>query len=114
METIKRAAIVGCGGIAQVHKKVLCAMPDVKLVACVDIKPDRAQKMADETGAKPYTDLTEMLENEQIDVVHICVPHPLHTPLAEIIAAHGVNVFTEKPPVVNAEQWKRFEALKDR
>lgn len=113
METIKRAAIVGCGGIAQVHKKVLMAMPNVKLVACVDIKPDRAQKMADETGAKPYTDITEMLENEQIDVVHICTPHPLHTPLAKIAAAHGVNVFTEKPPVVNQEQWKEFEALKD-
>lgn len=113
MDTIMRAAIVGCGGIAQVHKKVLCSLPGVKLVACADIKMDRAQKMAEECGAVAYADITEMLENEQIDVVHICTPHPLHTPLAEIAAAHGVHVFTEKPPVIDTAQWKRFEALGD-
>lgn len=106
-----RAAIIGCGGIAQVHQKVLMSLAEAELVACCDIRLERAEAMAQACGARAYRDAEEMLRGERLDVVHLCVPHPLHTPLAQLATRYGVHVFTEKPPVVSRAQWEAFEAL---
>lgn len=106
-----KAAIIGCGAIAQVHKKVLLTLPEAELAACCDIKPERAEEFAASCGISPYSDVEELLEREAPDVAHLCVPHPLHTPLAVLCVKRGVHVFTEKPPVVNENQWAEFAAL---
>lgn len=103
-----RAAIAGCGGIAQVHAKVLGGMPDVSIAACADILPDRAEKLAGACGCRAYTDVEEMLRAEKPDVLHICTPHYLHTPMTELAAELGIAVFTEKPPVISRGQWTAF------
>lgn len=38
-----------------------------------------------------------MLDQEKIDVVHICLPHHLHYPVTKICAEKGVHVLQEKP-----------------
>ena len=57
--------------------------------------------MAREYGAVPYTDWGTMLEKEEIDVVHICTPHYLHTPMEEASLSMGIHTFMEKPPVLS-------------
>ncbi len=99
------AAIIGCGSIAPVHAYALAQLKDVQLAACADILPERAQKLAGEYGLKAYSSLEELLDKQRVDVVHLCTPHYLHTPMAAIAAACGVHVFTEKPPVIDREQW---------
>lgn len=106
-----KAAIIGCGAIAQVHKQVLLSLPEVKLVACCDKKPERAEAFAASCNIRPYQSIKELLEKEQPQVVHLCVPHPLHTPLAVFCVKQGIHVFTEKPPAVDNQQWAEFEAL---
>lgn len=103
-----RAAIAGCGGIAQVHAKALGSMPDVTLAACADILPDRAEALAKTGGCRAYTDVEDMLRKEKPDVLHICTPHYLHTPMTRLAADLGIAVFTEKPPVISREQWADF------
>ena len=106
-----RVAIAGCGTIAQLHAQVLSQMPGVDLVACADIKMMRAAMMAQKYGLKAYADVEAMLDAETPDCLHICTPHPLHTPMAEMAAAQNIAVFTEKPPVVTQAQWEAFSAL---
>lgn len=101
--------IVGCGSIAQVHAAVLNQLPETVLTACADIRPERAQAMAEKYGCHAYASLTEMLEKEQLDAVHLCTPHYLHTPMAEQLADRGIPVFSEKPPVISWEQWRTLE-----
>ncbi len=108
-----RAAIIGCGTIAQVHKEVLLALPEAELVACCDIKKERAKAFALSCGIRSYSSMETMLEQEQLDVVHLCVPHPLHTPLAKLCVGKGIHVFTEKPPSVDEEQFQDFLKLQD-
>ena len=107
-----RAAVIGCGGIAQQHIAVLRETEGVRICAVCDVKGDRAEKAALETGAVPYTDAEKMLRDERPDAVHICTPHPLHAPMAEMAARMGIHVLTEKPPAAFREQWDGFEALK--
>ncbi len=108
-----RAAIVGCGGIASVHKRVLTGLPEAELIACCDIKKGKAEAFAEGSNMRVYESIEDLIEKEKPDVVHLCVPHPLHAPMAKYCVENGVNVFTEKPPVVNAAQWDMFYQLKD-
>lgn len=112
-----KSAIVGCGNIADVHGKVIEKMEGSSLVAVADIDYERAKLMAGKFGAKAYDNLEEMLDKELIDVLHICTPHYLHTPMAQLALSRGIHVFMEKPPVINWQQWqelkKTYENRKD-
>ena len=103
------AAIIGCGGIAQVHAAVLTSLPDTEITACADIRPERAKAMAEKTGCRAYSSLGELLEHETPDSVHLCVPHYLHAPMALEAAEKGIAVFSEKPPVISRDQWELLE-----
>lgn len=108
----KKAGIVGCGGIAQIHAKALTESDYAELIACADIRPERSEAAARQYGPmNSYTSLEEMLEKEPIEVLHICTPHSLHTPMAKLAAKKGIHVFTEKPPVISREQWTEFLTL---
>ncbi len=106
-----RSAIVGCGGIAQVHARALSEMENVRLAAYADTKPERAQALASQYGGQAYASLEALLDQESIDVLHICTPHFLHLPMAQAAASRGIAVFTEKPPVISRTQWQDFQAL---
>ena len=103
---IMKSAIVGCGNIAQVHAKSIRQLEGTELTAVADCVLPKAEKMAETFGARAYGSLEEMLEMEQIDVIHICTPHYLHTPMAVTALQKGINVFMEKPPVISWQQWE--------
>ncbi|MDL2234473.1 Gfo/Idh/MocA family oxidoreductase [Ruminococcaceae bacterium OttesenSCG-928-L11] len=105
-----RAAIVGCGGIAQVHCAALTGLEGVSIVAVCDIVEERAAKLGEKAGAAVFTDFAAMLAETDIDVLHICTPHALHESMARAAAEKGIAVFTEKPPVVTHSQWADFQA----
>lgn len=106
---IMRSGIVGCGNVAQVHAKAIDSMESARLVAVADICVEKAESMAAQYGARVYGDLQELLENGQIDVLHICTPHYLHVPMAVQALRAGVHVFMEKPPVINRAQWEELK-----
>lgn len=111
MEKIMNVAVVGCGGIAQVHSNVLSKIDNVKIVAFCDILPQRAESLSEKYGGKVYENFENMLESEEIDVVHICTPHYLHTPMAKMCSQKGIKVFSEKPPAISKDQWEDFKSI---
>lgn len=98
-----RAAIVGCGAIAQVHAKSILELGH-ELVALADINADHLIQFSEKFGGRTYSSLEEMLENENVEIVHICTPHDLHVPMAIYALEHGVHVIMEKPPVITGDQ----------
>ena len=94
---IYKAAIIGCGNIFPMHAISIKQCKNAELVAVCDIKEDRAKAKAAEFGCSYYTDYKQMLEKEEIDVLHLCLPHFLHAPVAIYCMEHGKNVLTEKP-----------------
>ncbi len=100
---IKKVAVIGCGRISVMHFDGIFSVPNVKLVACCDIKKDRADFYAKEYNITAYYDYKEMLDNEKLDAVHICLPHYLHTVVAEYAFSKGVNVLSEKPMSIDYE-----------
>ena len=92
-----RFAIVGCGVIGATHAHAISTLPDAQLVAICDPVLEKAHKLADKYGAPPYTNLQEMLNREQLDVVNICTPSGLHGELACQIMRSGRHIIVEKP-----------------
>ena len=101
MDKNLRIGIIGCGRVAVMHLVSLTLLPETDIVACCDIKKDRAKETAEKYGAKAYTSYEEMFEKEQLDAVHICLPHYLHSKVACYAFEKGVHVLTEKPMDVN-------------
>lgn len=99
-----KAAVIGCGNISKMHFIALSDNPETEIVAVADIKPERADGMAEKYGAKAYYSFDELLEKEKPDVVHICTPHYLHTEMAVKALSKGINVLTEKPCSTTAEE----------
>lgn len=98
-----KVAVVGCGCISVMHLDSIIALPESKLVGVCDIKPERAQKAAEKYNTKAYTEYMEMFEVEKPDVVHICLPHYLHTVVAKDAFNLGINVICEKPMSIKYE-----------
>ena len=61
-----RVAVIGCGRISVMHLVPASVLEEAELVACCDIKEDRAKEKAAEYGIKAYTDYKEMAEKEEI------------------------------------------------
>ncbi len=92
------------------HFSALSKDERIQITAVADIKKDRADSSAMLCGAKAYYDFNELIENEQLDCIHICTPHYLHTPMAVKALEKGINVLTEKPCSVSANE---VELLRD-
>lgn len=93
-----RMAIVGCGRISKNH---FCSIEkhqdNIELVSICDVKQEVLSENESKYKVKGYLDLSDMLENEKLDLVAICTPSGIHADQTERCAKHGVNVITEKP-----------------
>ena len=98
-----KVGIIGCGRISVMHLVSVQGSERAELVACCDIKKDRADETAKKYGVKAYYDYEQMLDNEKLDAVHLCLPHYLHSKVAIVAFERGVNVLTEKPMDVDFE-----------
>ena len=90
-------AIAGCGKVAHLHAKALAQTEGVKLVAAWSRTPLSAEKFAREYNILPYTDISLMFGEMQIDVLIVCTPHPFHKEPCIAAANERVNVLVEKP-----------------
>jgi len=106
-----RVGIIGCGRISVMHFDAAKKLDMAELVACADIKEDRAIKAAETYGITSYTDYKEMIEKEELDAVHICLPHYLHSDVAIYAMRHGLDVITEKPMDIDIESAKKAVAV---
>lgn len=68
--------LIGVGGISGAHIPAWLKSDGVKLVALCDIRPEQMEKYPD---IKHYTDFDEMIKNENLDILDICLPTYLHT-----------------------------------
>lgn len=98
-----RVGIVGCGNIFPMHAISINSLVTAEVVAVCDIKEKRAKAKAEEFNCKYYFDYKEMIDTENLDVIHICLPHYLHAPAAIYAASKGVNILTEKPMSIKQE-----------
>lgn len=114
MEKRLKVGIIGCGRILPMHIVPATVLKQSELVCVCDIKKDRADAAAKKYNCKPYYDYMEMLSNEKLDAIHLCIPHYLHPIVAEYAFSKGVNVLTEKPMAIDYASAERCVTLAER
>lgn len=100
-----RVGLIGCGGIGAVHAECWLSMNEkVQVVAIADVDIERATRYAARAGAKVYQDGFKLLEQEELDVVDICLPTFLHAGYVIKAMDHVKNVIVEKPLCLKEEE----------
>lgn len=92
-----KIGIIGCGKVADLHATAIKGIANAVLTAACDKDRVRVEGFASKYSVTPYTNVAEMVENEKLDMVSICTPHPVHRePAVEALNA-GAHVLIEKP-----------------
>lgn len=93
-----KVGLIGCGFMGTMHANCWKALSDrAEVVAVADVRPEKAEELAALFGAKIYSDGKDLIENEKLDVVDICLPTYLHEKYAVMAMKADANVFVEKP-----------------
>jgi len=92
-------ALVGCGRIAKRHSELLGfqQIANASLVAVCDVLEDKAKKLGEQFNIPYYTDMDEMMQNENIDIVSVLTESGYHAKHVINLAKYGKHVVVEKP-----------------
>src|SRR5688572_15947485 len=98
-----KAAIVGCGKIADAHVEEIRKIGyGATVVGVCDREGLMAEQLATRYGIPAHFDsVTEMLERTRPHVVHITTPPQSHLALTRAALAAGCHVYVEKPLAMN-------------
>lgn len=104
---------MGAGHMAGTHARAYDRIPNARVAGVMDIRPEAAQALAAQHGARAYTDFDQMLAELKPDVVDVCTPTPFHEEYVcrAAGAAHkprGISV--EKPMGRTVEQCRKMVA----
>ena len=102
--------IAGLGAIAPLHIRAILDRGQ-KITAICDVDAARCKKINDEfnLGAKEYSDYNQMIDSGEVDVIHVCLPHYLHSEVICKALSKDIHVLCEKPLAINFEQLNDIE-----
>lgn len=105
MSSRRRVAVIGAGGIADIHVEILLGMPAVEIAVVVDRERGRAEALARKAGAAlVLEDARELVERRLCDAAHVLVPPSAHRAVAVPLLEGGIHVLVEKPMAPGVEE----------
>ena len=98
-EKVLNFALVGCGRIAKKHAELLGTgqIKNARLAAVCDIVEEKAKAFGEKYGVPYYTDMDEMMQKENIDVVSVLTESGNHARHTINLAKYGKHIVVEKP-----------------
>ena len=98
-----RAGFVGAGFMAEVHSRAARAA-GAEIAGIASTIPVRAARAKDRLGVqKAYASAQDLVEDDMIDVIHVCTPNATHHALAQAALKAGKHVVCEKPLATNVQ-----------
>ncbi|MDZ7720764.1 MAG: Gfo/Idh/MocA family oxidoreductase [Balneolaceae bacterium] len=88
-------AVIGVGGMGRGH----LTYPGSKLIAVCDVDENHLSRALSMTpdGVRGYSDYREVLEQDDVDIVHIVTPPHWHGKMSVDAANAGKDIWCEKP-----------------
>jgi predicted dehydrogenase len=100
-----RVGIIGLGIISDAHVQGAADMSEIaEIVAVCDVDKPKAAAVATRFGARVYTDYRHLLDQPDIDMVDIILPHHLHYDVVRCAIEHGKHVLVEKPLTIHSHE----------
>ena len=96
--------IIGAGSVSTGHLRAVAALESTHLRAVADIDAERLARVCAEHGCQGYASYEDLLADEEVALVIVCLPHGLHCEVTVAALEAGKHVLVEKPMAVNVEQ----------
>jgi predicted dehydrogenase len=107
-----RTAIIGTGFMGRVHLEAIRRLGFVEVAAIAGRRIDAARSMADAFHVERVeSHYDRILEDPEIQAIHICTPNSLHAPIAKAALAAGKHVLCEKPLAMSTKEAQEIETL---
>jgi myo-inositol 2-dehydrogenase / D-chiro-inositol 1-dehydrogenase len=100
-----RIGVVGTGQMGRYHVERLAgSVPDAEVVAVSDVFVEGAKQVAEQVGARAYTDGQELIADDRVQAVLIASPGGTHEEFTLACLAADKPVLCEKPlaPTIDA------------
>ncbi len=118
MTNIINVAVVGAGAFGRNHARVYHELSgqdaSIKLAAVVDSDLARAEATAQEYGARAYSSIDQLIQNEDIQAASVAVPTVHHLAVASKLMEAGIDVLVEKPLAATLQEADTLVALLER
>ena len=92
-----KVAVLGAGFMGGTHARAFAKLPDVQVVGVSSRSAAKAEALAAEVGAQPYTDWIALATSPPVDAVSVTLPTNLHKEAVIAALQAGKHVFVEKP-----------------
>jgi predicted dehydrogenase len=106
-----RAALVGCGDIAERYAKRIEALEPLALVGVTDVLSERAERLARTFGVRRYETLDELLADDNVELVVNLTAPASHAAVSAAALRAGKHVHTEKPVALRYEEARELAEL---
>jgi predicted dehydrogenase len=103
-------ALLGAGFMAATRVPGYLALADRARVTCVCARTVAGLRVAERLGARVEASLGAVLADPAVDAVDVCLPTPLHRPVAERALRAGKHVLVEKPIALKLEDAEALAA----
>ena len=106
-----RAAIIGTGFMGGVHARAI-QRSGGRVHRVLGSSPTRSREAMSALRADGFaTSLDDLLDDDSIDVVHVCTPNGTHAALVRAVLAAGKHVVCEKPLASGLTEAEELRAL---
>jgi len=107
-----KAGIIGTGFIGPAHVEAVRRLGFVEMAALAEAGRALAQQKAEELSIpRAYGNWHKLLDDPEIQVVHICTPNTHHFNMAKAALAAGKHVICEKPLAMTSRESKALVKL---
>jgi predicted dehydrogenase len=111
MQRVK-TAVIGAGFMGKVHSEAIRRLGNVDIVAVAGVSDDEASRFGKSIGVERTTgDYRKVLEDREVQAVHVCTPNALHYPVAKAAMEAGKAVLCEKPLAMSVKEAEEMVAI---
>jgi predicted dehydrogenase len=107
-----KAAVFGTGFVGRVHLEGIRRLGFVQVYAIGESQKEKARRLGEEFHVdETASDYHAILEDPEVDVVHVCTPNYLHFPMVRDSMEAGKHVICEKPLATSVEEGTQLVKL---
>src|SRR5215813_3579522 len=97
--------LVGAGFVGPHHVDAVRRLGFVDVVAVAGSNEESGRRKAEQLGARRgYGNYEALIEDPEVQVVHVATPNHLHYPVISAALARGKHVISDKPLAATAAQ----------
>ena len=118
-----RIAVLGAGEMGTAHARIYAGplKDEVELASVFSRRPKKAQRLAKEVGTRPTTHIDEILSDDTIDAVDVCIPSAFHRTIvsralesrSQVLVNRVADVFLQRVGRIPVQRAKPLKGVAD-